>query len=115
MPSGGARHVLLGVVVGVAAWYTLADALALRVGIWSFATADLMGQRWGNVPTEETLFFGAVALLVAQTYVILLAPGWSQLAAVVWGRVRRVALTARPRAQAARLSGGPAFIRRRSL
>lgn len=110
-----ARHVLLGVVACVAIWYTLADALALRVGIWSFATADLTGQRWGNVPSEETLFFGAVALLVAQTYVILLAPGWSAVAAMVWGRVRRVALLARPRAQATRLSGGPALVRRRSI
>ena len=109
------RHVLLGVVACVAAWYTLADALALRVGIWSFATTDLTGQRWGNVPNEETLFFGAVALLVVQTYIILLAPGWSQAASVVWGRIRRVALLARPRAQAARLSSGPALIRRRSI
>ncbi|MBA3823387.1 MAG: lycopene cyclase domain-containing protein [Ktedonobacterales bacterium] len=70
-PIWYARQSLAMLVLGVAGWFTLADALALYAGIWSLATRDVMGLYLGNVPIEETLFFGIVTLLVAQTSIIL--------------------------------------------
>lgn len=65
-----ARHITLTIAVGVTLWFTLADSVALRAGVWSLSAADLIGVRLLNTPIEESAFFMVVSLLVAQAYLI---------------------------------------------
>jgi len=57
---------LVGAVV-----VTLADAIAIRAGIWSFDRARLVGWYLGPVPLEEALFYLLTALMVTQGFVTL--------------------------------------------
>ena len=64
------RHVVLGTALGAGLWLSLADALAIKQGIWAFDDAHLLGLRCLGVPVEEMIFFTVTALLVAQSLVL---------------------------------------------
>ncbi|MBS2031130.1 MAG: lycopene cyclase domain-containing protein [Deltaproteobacteria bacterium] len=66
-----ARRALTIVVAATAFWLSLADDVAIRLGIWTFGDEHLCGLRVDAVPLEEILFFGLTALLVAQAVVLL--------------------------------------------
>lgn len=55
-------------------YYSLADLVAIREGVWYFDPAQILGLKVGPIPIEEILFFYITALLVSQSFVMLL-PG----------------------------------------
>jgi putative membrane protein len=57
---------LLAPVLGLAAWLSLADALAIRAGLWRFGPGTNSGLAIGPVPVEEIVFFVIANALVAQ-------------------------------------------------
>lgn len=56
-------------------YYTLADLIAVRAGLWFFDESQITGVKLGRIlPWEEMAFFFLTSLLVAQSYLLLL-PG----------------------------------------
>ena len=82
------------VALGLCAYFTLADAVAIQAGVWSFDVHALVGVALGPVPLEEILFYLLTALMVTQGFVAL----W-------YGYADRAALARRSRARLARLRG----------
>ena len=63
--------VLVTAVFGI--YYTLADVIAVRAGVWFFDEKQITGVKLGGVlPWEEIAFFFLTSLLVAQSYLLLL-------------------------------------------
>lgn len=58
------------VVLALGIYFTLADAVAINAGIWSFDTRRLSGLLLGSVPVEEILFYLLTAAMVIQGYVV---------------------------------------------
>ncbi len=58
------------IVLGLAIYFTLADAVAIQQRIWSFDPAFLTGWQLGNVPIEETLFYLLTAAMIVQGFVM---------------------------------------------
>lgn len=58
------------IVLGLGAYFTLADAVAIAAGIWRFDPRGLSGHYLANVPVEETLFYLLTAAMVVQGFVI---------------------------------------------
>ncbi|MEO7000520.1 MAG: lycopene cyclase domain-containing protein [Ktedonobacterales bacterium] len=65
------RRIWPWVALGLCVWFTLADAIAINAGIWSFDRAALVGLYLGPVPLEEVLFYLLTALMVTQGFVTL--------------------------------------------
>jgi lycopene cyclase domain-containing protein len=55
----------------IGTFYSLADSVAVRDGIWYFDPAQNMGMFVGPLPIEEIIFFYTTALLVSQSFVML--------------------------------------------
>lgn len=53
-------------------YYSLADMVAVRSGIWFFDENQILGIRIANLPMEESLFFFVTSLIVSQSFVMLL-------------------------------------------
>jgi putative membrane protein len=54
-------------------YYTLADCVAVRAGIWLFDEKQITGAKLGGIlPWEEAAFFFLAPLLVAQSYLLFL-------------------------------------------
>jgi len=54
-------------------YYTLADIVAVRAGVWFFDEKQITGFKlFGILPWEEIAFFFLTSLLVAQSYILLL-------------------------------------------
>src|SRR5438874_1757029 len=70
------RKLWLWIVVGLTLYFSLADAVAIDAGIWSFDNSSLVGISLGPVPIEEILFYLLTATMVVQGFVI----AWS-----AWG------------------------------
>jgi lycopene cyclase domain-containing protein len=68
------RAVLLPPLIA-GAYYAVADSFAVRDGIWYFDPAQILGIFAGPLPIEEIIFFVLTALLVAQSFVMLLPDG----------------------------------------
>jgi lycopene cyclase domain-containing protein len=62
----------------IGTFYSLADSVAVRDGIWHFDRAQILGIHVGVLPIEEILFFYITALLVSQSFVMLI-PGRMRL------------------------------------
>ncbi len=63
------RHHWRGVAAGTllpAGYLSMADAFAIREGIWTIQAPTRTGIEFGGLPMEEALFFFAVSLLIAQ-------------------------------------------------
>ncbi|HEX8995820.1 MAG TPA: lycopene cyclase domain-containing protein [Ktedonobacterales bacterium] len=88
------RHTWPWVALGLCAYFTLADAVAIRAGVWAFDARALTGVALGPVPLEEVLFYLLTALMVTQGFVTL----W-------FGYADRKALARRTRARLARIRG----------
>ncbi|HZC06600.1 MAG TPA: lycopene cyclase domain-containing protein [Ktedonobacterales bacterium] len=65
------RRVWPWVALGLCAYFTLADAIAISAGVWSFDARALTGIALGPVPLEEILFYLLTALMVTQGFVTL--------------------------------------------
>lgn len=81
------------VVLALGAYLTLADAVAIAAGIWSFDARRLSGLYLANVPLEEALFYLLTAAMVVQGFTIAWA-AWedrAQLAACWRARLARLA------------------------
>jgi lycopene cyclase domain-containing protein len=65
-----ARRLWPWVVLALGAYFSLADAVAIRVRIWSFDARALTGFYLGPVPLEEALFYLLTAAMVVQGFVI---------------------------------------------
>jgi len=60
----------------IGTYYAVADSFAVRDGIWYFDGNQILGIFVGPLPIEEILFFYLTALLVAQSFVMLLPKGF---------------------------------------
>lgn len=60
--------------LGFGLYYTLADLVAVRAGIWFFDEKQITGYKIAGLPWEEIAFFVLTSLLVAQSFLLLL-PG----------------------------------------
>ena len=58
----------------IGTYYSLADVVAVRAGVWFFDEEQILGIHIGPLPIEEVLFFYITALLVSQSFVMFL-PG----------------------------------------
>ena len=56
----------------IGTFYSLADSVAVREGIWYFDPKQNLGITVGPLPIEEIIFFYITALLVSQSFVMLL-------------------------------------------
>ena len=56
---------------GLCIYFSLADAVAIKAGIWQFDTRALIGIWLGPVPIEEVLFYLLTALMLVQGFVII--------------------------------------------
>ena len=65
------RAVFLPALI-IGTYYSLADMIAVHAGVWFFDQEQILGVYIGTVPLEEVLFFYITALLVAQSFVMLL-------------------------------------------
>jgi lycopene cyclase domain-containing protein len=66
---------LAGVTIAIGTYYTWADTIAVRSGIWKLDETQITGARLpGGLPWEEAAFFYLTTLLVAQSAVLFLAP-----------------------------------------
>jgi lycopene cyclase domain-containing protein len=67
-----ARLPLIITVTAMATCYlTLADGVAIGLGIWQLHADRLLGPRLVDVPIEETVFFFTSNLMVVQSLIIL--------------------------------------------
>lgn len=67
----GLMLLLITAVFGI--YYTLADLIAVRAGIWFFDEKQITGVKLASaLPWEEIAFFFLTSLLVAQSYILLL-------------------------------------------
>jgi putative membrane protein len=61
------------VTLGFGIYYTIADYIAVRAGLWFFDEKQITGWKIAGVlPWEEVAFFFLTSLLVAQSYLLLL-------------------------------------------
>ncbi len=76
-PVFTAHAAMLGwITAGFGIYYTLADLVAVRAGLWFFDEKQITGARLpGGLPWEESAFFFLTSLLVAQSYLLLLPAG----------------------------------------
>lgn len=58
------------VIIGT--YYALADSVAVNAGVWHFDPEQILGIFVGPLPIEEILFFYITALLVSQSFIMLL-------------------------------------------
>lgn len=65
------RAVFLPPVI-IGTYYVLADSVAVNAGVWYFDPQQILGVFIGPLPVEEILFFYITALLVSQSFVMLL-------------------------------------------
>lgn len=65
--------VLAAIVWGT--YYTIADIVAVREGIWYFDRSQTTGLTVGPLPWEEVAFFVLTSLLVSQSVLLLLPQG----------------------------------------
>lgn len=65
------RRVWPWVALGLCLYFTLADAIAIAAGAWSFDRRALTGLMVGPVPIEEVLFYLLTALMCTQGFVTL--------------------------------------------
>lgn len=56
----------------IGTYYALADSVAVSSGVWFFDPKQILGLFVGPLPIEEILFFYITALLVSQSFVMLL-------------------------------------------
>jgi len=69
----GHAGLLAGLALVFGVYYTLADLVAVRAGIWFFDETQISGVKLGGIlPWEEIVFFFLTSLLVAQSYLLLL-------------------------------------------
>jgi lycopene beta-cyclase len=70
----GAHAGLLALItLGFGLYYTVADYIAVRAGLWFFDEKQITGWKIAGVlPWEEVAFFFLTSLLVAQSYLLLL-------------------------------------------
>ena len=59
------------IALALGIYFSLADAVAIKAGIWRFDTTSLVGLWLGPVPIEEVLFYLLTATMVVQTVVIV--------------------------------------------
>lgn len=73
-PTLFASHagLLLLVAIAFGIYYTLADLIAVRAGLWFFDEKQITGHKIAGLPWEEIAFFFLTSLLVAQSYLLLL-------------------------------------------
>lgn len=64
------------VVLGLGAYLSIADAVAIHAGVWRFDNHSLMGLWLGPVPVEEVAFYLLTVAMVTQGFVI----AWGALA-----------------------------------
>ena len=65
------RRLLLVATLTPTIYLTLADGIAIRLGIWSLHPGRLLGISIGDVPLEEALFFLLTNLMVVQTVTLV--------------------------------------------
>ncbi|HET9109655.1 MAG TPA: lycopene cyclase domain-containing protein [Ktedonobacterales bacterium] len=65
------RRVWPWVALVLCAYFTLADAVAISAGVWSFDARALAGVALGPVPLEEILFYLLTSLMVTQGFIAL--------------------------------------------
>jgi lycopene cyclase domain-containing protein len=58
------------IALGLGAYLSLADAVAIAAGIWRFDTPSLVGVAVVNVPLEEILFYILTSFMLVQGFVI---------------------------------------------
>jgi lycopene cyclase domain-containing protein len=64
---------VLAVVAGAfGLYYTVADLIAVRAGLWFFDEKQITGHKIAGLPWEEIAFFFLTSLLVAQSFLLLL-------------------------------------------
>lgn len=66
-----ARHTWPWIVLGLSAYLTCADAVAIQQRIWFFNPAFITGWTIGNVPIEEVLFYFLATGMIVQGFVML--------------------------------------------
>ncbi len=68
------RLSLLAVVtIAAGTYYSLADFVAIRAGVWTFDDRQVSGLRLGGkMPWEEAAFFYLTSLIVSQSYLLFL-------------------------------------------
>jgi len=73
-PLFGNHIALLALVTSIfGIYYTLADLVAVKAGVWFFDEKQITGHKLGGIlPWEEIAFFFLTSLLVAQSYILLL-------------------------------------------
>lgn len=65
------RHRWSWPVLGLGAYFTFADAIAIQQHIWFFNPAFITGWAIGNVPVEEVLFYFLTTTIIVQGFVML--------------------------------------------
>lgn len=71
----GAAPRTFALAVGVPTLYLwMADAIAIRLGIWRISETQTLGIKFGPLPLEEAAFFLATNLLVVQGLTLFLYP-----------------------------------------
>ena len=59
------------IALGLCMYFTLADAVAIKAGIWHFDSTSLIGIWVGPVPVEEVLFYLLTVTMLVQGFVII--------------------------------------------
>lgn len=60
----------------IGSYYVIADTFAVRDGIWYFDPNQILNVFVGVLPIEEVIFFYLTALLVSQSFVMLMPKGY---------------------------------------
>jgi|GEM_PF-2127357 len=67
------RRLLLVATILPTVYLTVADGIAIRLGIWSLHPGRVLGISIGDVPLEEALFFLLTDLMVVQIVTLVVA------------------------------------------
>jgi lycopene cyclase domain-containing protein len=87
------RHLVLAVILPLGAYFSLADALAIRTGTWTISSARSTGLLLGHLPVEEAIFFFATTTMLTFGLTLSLAPESRERVAQIARRIRRLAVT----------------------
>jgi lycopene cyclase domain-containing protein len=80
----GAAQRTFALAVGIPTLYLwMADAIAIRLGIWRISETQTLGIKFGPLPVEEAAFFLATNLLVVQGLTLFLFPFKKTVASTV--------------------------------
>ena len=84
------RRILVAVILGLTAYLSLADGIAIQSGVWTIDPEQSLGLLLGGVlPVEEFVFFLLTNIMVGFGFVLIWAPESHERLVELWSKLRQ--------------------------